>query len=435
MRLVRELDPPPLGPLGLDQSLSEEEQALQAKLSAFADDVLEPRAAALDRMRAEAMVAPGADWWSVFGAFGELGLDVEALYLSDPLRGNRLKSIAFEELGRGDAGLAIGLMVAYFPYVMCRLLDRPDLAGAAEGKVGCWIATQEVRGSDAGDVEGKLMARGSRHEAPQMHARLDGDAVVLNGHSSPWVSLGPVAQVALGYFPLLTDGEPDYDEDGTLRGVGVFVPLDAPGVTKGVPLDKLGQRTLPQGAIHFDGVRLPMDHVVATPEDYRASFASALVEGNQTLAAVFTGLARRSLEHGLAYAAERRQGGAPITDHQLVRHRLFAAFRSVEAMRAVTRLAFDRNGRGEGPQLLASVTAKTFVTEAAIEVTADCLRFFGGRGLSRGYPMEKLLRDVRASVTEDGDNHILGLVAADHLLRARGEARENASYAERYPLV
>jgi len=42
-----------------------------------------------------------------------------------------------------------------------------------------------------------------------------------------------------------------------------IVPLDLPGVTKGKPLNKLGQRDLNQGEIFFDNVRIPQSHVIA----------------------------------------------------------------------------------------------------------------------------------------------------------------------------
>ena len=43
------------------------------------------------------------------------------------------------------------------------------------------------------------------------------------------------------------------------------------------------------------------------------------------------------------------------------------------------------------------------------------MQIFGGNGLSREYPVEKLLRDARASMIEDGCNDLLGLEAAARL--------------------
>jgi alkylation response protein AidB-like acyl-CoA dehydrogenase len=63
-----------------------------------------------------------------------------------------------------------------------------------------------------------------------------------------------------------------------------------------------------------------------------------------------------------------------------------------------------------------SIASKTFCTEAALEVASSALQLFGGNGLSREYPIEKIFRDARASLIEDGSNDVLALVAARRLL-------------------
>lgn len=419
MRLIRTHAPDtPLPPLGLDYGLSAGEEATRSALQAFADTRLEPAAAELDRLEAAAMVAPDSPWWALVEDFMGLGIDVDAIYLGDKVAGNRLKSIAFEELGRGDSGFATGMMVAFFPYVMLRLLGHDALAKGCRGRLGCWIATQTPRGSDVGDVGGDILARGARHALPELYAEAVPGGYRVTGRSSPWVSLGPVAQDALAYLPLFEDGRPRFEPDGTLRSVALLIPLDRKGVSRGPALDKLGQRPLPQGRLLFDGVEVPNSHLVAAPDAYRASMLSALCEGNQTLGAVFTGVARRSLEHALDYTHARKQGGVPIAEHQMVGYRLYDAFRELQAMRALNRQVFHANAMGDQPSLLASVASKTFVTERAIKVAADCLHLMGGNGLRRDRPAEKLLRDARAAVTEDGDNHILSLLAGRALSRA-----------------
>ena len=48
-----------------------------------------------------------------------------------------------------------------------------------------------------------------------------------------------------------------------MAGGGVaVVPLNLPGVSKGKPLNKLGQRALNQGEIFFDNVRIPRHYMV-----------------------------------------------------------------------------------------------------------------------------------------------------------------------------
>jgi len=53
-------------------------------------------------------------------------------------------------------------------------------------------------------------------------------------------------------------------------------------------------------------------------------------------------------------------------------------------------------------------------------VASDALQVFGGNGLSREYGIEKLFRDTRASLIEDGTNDVLSLAGARHILTRNG---------------
>ncbi len=72
-------------------------------------------------------------------------------------------------------------------------------------------------------------------------------------------------------------------------------------------------------------------------------------------------------------------------------------------------------GSGGAPSIAHCIASKTFVTNAAFEVASDALQIFGGNGVSREYPMEKLIRDARASLIEDGCNEVLAIVGGARL--------------------
>ncbi|MCY1465993.1 hypothetical protein D9M71_842100 [compost metagenome] len=42
-----------------------------------------------------------------------------------------------------------------------------------------------------------------------------------------------------------------------------------------------------------------------------------------------------------------------------------------------------------------------------MRVADEALQLFGGAGTSREYPIEKLFRDARAALIEDGENRVL----------------------------
>jgi alkylation response protein AidB-like acyl-CoA dehydrogenase len=68
------------------------------------------------------------------------------------------------------------------------------------------------------------------------------------------------------------------------------------------------------------------------------------------------------------------------------------------------------------PALEYAMAAKTFCTQAAFEVASDALQVFGGNGLSKEYGIEKIFRDARASLIEDGTNDMLSIAGAQMIL-------------------
>jgi alkylation response protein AidB-like acyl-CoA dehydrogenase len=140
-----------------------------------------------------------------------------------------------------------------------------------------------------------------------------------------------------------------------------------------------------------------------------------LSQANSGMGTLFVGVAQAALDLAIDYAKERVQGGVPIFQHQSVKARLFEMFRKVEAARSLARRVMVYNTLNTPPQLQYAVASKVTATSTAFEVASSALQIFGGNGLSREYPIEKLLRDARASMIEDGCNDILSLVAAEKL--------------------
>lgn len=327
----------------------------------------------------------------------------------DPLAKARLGCIVNEELSWGDVGLAISLGLSGFhqPWVQqsgdADLIERycnPD-----QPTIGCWALTEPDHGSDTVTFTEKHFKDGALKA--NCTATQDGDEYVIQGQKAAWVSNGSIADMVVLFCTL--------DQSQGFNGGGVFlVPSDLPGVTRPQPLDKLGQRSLNQGEIFFDSVRIPASHMVLGPELYAVGLETMLCHGNSGMASLFVGVARAAYDHALAYAKERVQGGVPIIEHQSVKSRLFKMFTKVEAARALARRVSYYNAT-EAPQIAHCIAAKIFVTNTAFEVANDAVQIFGGNGLSREYPVEKLLRDARASLIEDGCNEMLAIVGAGRL--------------------
>jgi acyl-CoA dehydrogenase len=395
----------------IEIGLSDQDRAIWESVHRFAEDVLRPAGRELDRLPDPAdVVAEKSVLWKVIDAYKDLG--IARLYQDtemDPVARARLIAIVNEELAWGDVGLAIttGLCSLHTQWVQQtgdrELIERfcnPD-----EVTLGCWALTEPDHGSDTVMVS-EPHFRDSALK-PNCVARKDGDSYIINGQKAAWVSNGPIAEIAVLFCTV--------DRDQGFAGGGAFcVPLDLPGVERGRPLDKLGQRSLNQGELFFHDVRVPASYMAAGPEFYSLALEAMLAYANAGMAQLFVGLARSALDHAVAYAKERVQGGRPIIEHQSVKSRLFKMFMRVEASRALARRVALYNAVNM-PQIQNSISAKVFCTNTAFEVASEAVQIYGGNGLSREYPVEKLLRDARASMIEDGCNEVLGLVAATKL--------------------
>jgi alkylation response protein AidB-like acyl-CoA dehydrogenase len=396
----------------IDIGLSDEEREIRDVTHKFAEEVIRPAGIELDRLADPAdVIATDSVLWSVFEKHRELGLhalesgETEA----DPVSLARMRYLVNEEIGWGDSGIAISLGVASFPGMFAKLAGRSELverfASPDHPEIGCWAITEPDHGSDT------LAFDQSYFADPNLRANCiatrDGDEWVIRGQKAAWVSNGSIATVATLFCTI--------DPSQGFKGGGVaLVPLDLMGVSRGAPLDKLGQRALNQGEIFFDDVRIPADYMVVGSDAYSAIVELVLATANAHMGTTFVGVARAAYEHALEYARERVQGGVPIFEHQNVKSKLFRMFAQVEAARSLARRVMLYNST-QPPLIQYSIASKTVCTQTAFDVASLALQVFGGNGLSREYPIEKLLRDARASMIEDGCNDLLGLVGAEKL--------------------
>jgi alkylation response protein AidB-like acyl-CoA dehydrogenase len=394
----------------LEPNLTESERAIQDTVHKFAEEVMRPAGRALDKLaNAEDVIAKDSVLWDVFAKNRELGLDDLEEQELTPLEKARIRCLVSEELGWGDAGLAISLGVANFHRLFAQTSGKPALierfAAPKSREIGCWAVTEPDHGSDT------LAFTEPHFKDPKVRAnciaRKDGNEYVINGQKAAWVSNGTIATVATLFCTI--------DPSHGFEGGGVcLVPMDLPGCRTGKPLDKIGQRALNQGEIFFDDVRIPEEYMIVGEQMYKMVVEMILTMANAAMGVIFVGLSRAALEHAIQYSKERVQGGVPIFEHQSVKARLFEMFRKVEAARSLSRRVMQYNMTNP-PLLQYSIASKVHSTNTAFEVASSALQIYGGNGLSTEYPIEKLMRDARASMIEDGCNDILSLVGAAKL--------------------
>jgi len=377
--------------------LTEEQQQVVQLARDFAREHLAPHAARwdaekhFDRPTIDRLGELGFLGMLVSEAYDGLGLDT-VTYL-----------MALEEIAAADASIAVSVAVHNsLPTQMLLRHGTEDqkerwLKPMARGELLGAFALSEA---DAGSDAAALRARAVR----------SGDGWVLNG-AKAWVSNGGTADVILAM--VRTDAE---RAPRGARGIGCFiVPKGTPGVVPGKPEDKMGLRASNTAAVFFQDVHLGGDHLLGDASSGFVYALEALDCGRLGIAAQACGIARSALEHATRYAAERRQFGRPIGDFEATRFRLADMATRLAAARALLHEAARHRDAG-GRSTRWSAMAKLFCSETAMWVTSQAVQVFGGYGFMRDYPVERLMRDAKATEIYEGTSEIQRLVIGRELL-------------------
>ncbi len=396
-----------MGYLELDPTLGREVTAMVKEVRCFVENNLIPAGRELDRETDPAAVyAADSPLWEVFRKYRQLELHIRDLPKEvgglvgevDPRTG----PVVEEELGRGDPGLAVSMAASDLPFALAARAASPETRQWAEdysrdssaGMIGCWAVP------DAGGGLERLMPGknecGPPLPAPGVRAVRRPDHYLLQGETE-----GPVINAPLATHAAVAV-MPEPSGDGVRCGLAV-VPLDLAGVSVGTPPDRIGLRALPQGTIAFDRVALPESCLVVSDLAKAGPLFSSLLNRLGLIqSGAALGLARAAYEAALGYARQRVQGGVPLFEHKNIKLQLFTMFTRVETARAFLRRVDLYNRTGEAAPLTHLAAARRFCTRAAFETASDAIGVFGGNGLTKEYPVEKMFRDARVAMTGSG---------------------------------
>jgi len=307
-------------------------------------------------------------------------------------------ALALEELAAADAGVAA--VVSTHNAAPTTLLVRHGTAGQQERWLkpmarGTVLVAVAVAEPDAGSDTAAVNTRAAQRD----------DDWALDG-TKAWVSHGAAADLVVVLAR-------------SAAGISVFlVPTDAPGYRPGAPADTMGLRSAATVPVILADLRLPSDHLLGEEGQGLAYIEEARELGRLGCAIVAVGIARRALDHAIAYCGERRQFGRALREFEAVQFKLAEMATRVEAARALAHAAAARRDRGEDALVPASM-AKLFASETAMWVTTQAVQLFGGYGYMRDFPVEKLFRDAKATEIHEGTSEIQRLAVARGLAAGR----------------
>lgn len=254
-------------------------------------------------------------------------------------------------------------------------------------------------------------------DATNMATRADkrGDKYVINGRKH-WITGAGVSKLHLIFAKV-------FDEQNRPLGIGGFLAVREKD--KGLRLVKreptMGLRGMPEGELAFENLEVSAGMMITPPSGIKRGFFDLMNAYNSQRVGAGTvalGVAGGAFDYALEWIKTREQFGRPIAEFQGLQWMLA----DMQVALTASRLMLYQAARSKGPngspfpdpELAAQ--AKIYAAEAAIKIVNDALQFYGARGYSNDFPIERMARDVRMFTIGGGTAQVLRTLVASKIL-------------------
>ncbi len=334
---------------------------------------------------------PAHELFPKLGAAGLLGIEY------DPAYGGQGADHSFtvvygEELGRIECG-GVPMAISVQSDMATPSLHRhgsealkqeylvPAIAGTA-------VAAVAITEPDAGSDVAGLRTR----------ARRDGDEWVIDG-TKLYITNGAQAD----WYCVLARTS---DEGGS-RGLSqILVPADAVGVGISRTLDKLGMRSSDTAELVFDGVRVPVEHLIG--EEGRGFHQQMEQFQQERMIACYqaVGSMDLALERTRAYLAERQAFGGRLVDNDYLAYTLAEVAAEVDLFKHYCHATAEAFLAGDDTRRMVAI-AKLTAGRLLRRVADVCLQYHGGLGYMEEHWTARYLRDQRLWAIGGGADEVM----------------------------
>jgi alkylation response protein AidB-like acyl-CoA dehydrogenase len=386
-------------------NLTEKHELIQKIAEKLAREKVAPRAKEID--------ATGAFPWDLVDIYKKQGF----LYLMLPERFGGLDGditslcLVTEELAK-VSGAASLIPLAHHVGVMPIMVGGNDeqkeylygkIADPDKMCVVAFALTEPEGGSDASHM--------------RTYATKDGDYYYLNGKKS-MITNGANAQI----YSVFAATNPKK----RTAGISAFyVEKDYPGVIIGKTEEKMGMIGSDITELIFDNVRLTKDNLLGQEGQGWDIAMSTLNLSRPAVGAQAVGLAQGALDYAVEYAWKRVQFGQKLADFEGIQFMVADMATKVEAARALVYDAahlldmkvYERDKMSAIGVDKLSAMAKVYAADIAMSVTTDAVQILGGYGYTKEYPVERMMRDAKATQIYEGTNQVQRIVIARDIFR------------------
>lgn len=305
-------------------------------------------------------------------------------------------TLAAGRLARGDASTAVAFNMHNIVIGVLAELDVSGIGGRHGKRLNDfrdWAFAEAMAG--------KLFAASLTEPGAGFHPgslstkyRREDDGFVINGKKSFVSMSGHAAYYVVAMVP-------ETQPSGGVPTVSwIVVQASDPGVRIEEMWDTMGMRGTVSNNMYLEDCRVPLDRLFLGIEGLVMQKLAAephWVVGGFT--ACYLGVVEAMYEFVVDYlGAKKMHGtGAPMSENEMLRHRVGEMSVLVEAARELTYAAARRvlDAPGDPATNTAIHRAKYFVGEYGPRIASEAIRICGGTAISKHFPMERFYRDIR----------------------------------------
>ena len=354
----------------------------------------------------EKEVQPHLDEWeektfpdSIFQRFGELGF----LGLRYPPEyggqgGDYFSALVLsEELARAGTG-GLGMAVA----VQTEMATPPVFKFGTEEQKTRWLAPA-IRGEQIASIAITEPDAGSDVAGITTVARRFGDEFIVSGRKT-FITNGARCHWAL----VVTKNERERGHAGYNL---LVIEKGTPGFEVSRTLKKLGMHSSDTAELLFDDCHVPASNLIGEEgEGFKQLMWELQGERMITAAGAIAG-ANRVFEYTMEYARNRQAFGQPISNFQVIKHKLVDMGTKIAGIQAFVYQTAKQWDESEYPVREIS-QAKLLATQVACEVADEAIQILGGHGYMREFPVERAWRDARLARIGAGTDEIMKEIIA-----------------------
>lgn len=245
---------------------------------------------------------------------------------------------------------------------------------------------------------------GSDVSSLSTHAEFNGKEYVINGRKR-FICNGYAANIAV-VFGRMKHQQKGYTAFVLEKGI------------QGFNVAKRMELIAPHDIVEFqfEDCRAPADSLLGKEGEGLQIALRTLDLLRMSVGAAGIGMAQAALDAALDYSKQRVQFGKPISKFQGISFKLAEMATEIDAARLLVYRAAWLKDQGIPNITKESSMAKYYATEMAQGVIDKAVQIFGGLGVIKGNPAERLYREVRAIRIYEGTTEIQKLIIANQLL-------------------